>query len=183
MRPEGLKPSAIAGGGVCGIPGISGKVIPEKTGNISGCGIRNPVSVTAVQGIELTKPARMDCTTAKVLDTWVRNAVIPASKNTVTEMHVVADYACRTRNNQPGAKVSEHGKGRAIDIAGFTMSNWDKVTLLKHWGSKTYGDFLRALHQKACGPFGTVLGPNANKYHLDHFHFDTARYRAGTYCR
>jgi hypothetical protein len=28
-----------------------------------------------------------------------------------------------------------------------------------------------------------VLGPNANSFHRDHFHFDTARYRSGSYCR
>jgi len=35
----------------------------------------------------------------------------------------------------------------------------------------------------ACGPFGTVLGPESNRFHRDHFHFDTARYRSGSYCR
>jgi len=28
-----------------------------------------------------------------------------------------------------------------------------------------------------------VLGPEAARYHQDHFHFDTARYRSGSYCR
>jgi hypothetical protein len=39
------------------------------------------------------------------------------------------------------------------------------------------------MHKAACGPFGTVLGPNSNRFHQDHFHFDTARYRSGSYCR
>jgi len=30
---------------------------------------------------------------------------------------------------------------------------------------------------------GTVLGPEANRFHRDHFHFDTAEYRSGPYCR
>lgn len=34
------------------------------------------------------------------------------------------------------------------------------------------GQFLRRLHKGACGPFGTVLGPEANEAHRDHFHFD-----------
>jgi hypothetical protein len=42
---------------------------------------------------------------------------------------------------------------------------------------------MRRAHKTACGPFGTVLGPNADRYHQDHFHFDTARYRSGSYCR
>jgi len=32
--------------------------------------------------------------------------------------------------------------------------------------------FLKRLHSGACGVFGTVLGPEANEAHRDHFHFD-----------
>jgi len=42
---------------------------------------------------------------------------------------------------------------------------------------------LREMHSTACGPFGTVLGPEANRFHRENFHFDTARYRSGRYCR
>ena len=31
-------------------------------------------------------------------------------------------------------------------------------------------------------PAGTALGPNANRFHRDYLHFDTARYRRGSYC-
>ena len=34
--------------------------------------------------------------------------------------------------------------------------------------------FLHRLHKGACGVFGTVLGPEANEVHRDHFHFDLA---------
>ncbi len=34
--------------------------------------------------------------------------------------------------------------------------------------------FLRAVHDAACGRFGTVLGPEANEYHRNHFHLDMA---------
>jgi hypothetical protein len=32
--------------------------------------------------------------------------------------------------------------------------------------------FLRGIHQSACAIFGTVLGPEANEFHRDHFHLD-----------
>jgi len=38
--------------------------------------------------------------------------------------------------------------------------------------SKT--DFLRAAHSSACKVFNTVLGPEANNAHLNHFHLDMA---------
>jgi hypothetical protein len=35
-------------------------------------------------------------------------------------------------------------------------------------------DFLRAVHRSACKVFNTVLGPEANNAHLNHFHVDMA---------
>ena len=35
-------------------------------------------------------------------------------------------------------------------------------------------DFLRAAHRSACKLFNTVLGPEANNAHLNHFHVDMA---------
>lgn len=42
----------------------------------------------------------------------------------------------------------------------------------------TEGTFLRRLHKGACGPFSTVLGPEANEAHRNHFHFDLAERRS-----
>jgi hypothetical protein len=44
------------------------------------------------------------------------------------------------------------------------------------------GAFLRRLHKGACGIFGTVLGPEANEAHRDHFHLDLAPRRRSAYC-
>jgi hypothetical protein len=42
--------------------------------------------------------------------------------------------------------------------------------------------FLRRLHKGACGLFGTVLGPDANEAHRDHFHFDLAARKRSAFC-
>ena len=42
--------------------------------------------------------------------------------------------------------------------------------------------FLRAAHETACKRFGTVLGPEANEAHRNHFHLDMAKRRYGNYC-
>ena len=39
--------------------------------------------------------------------------------------------------------------------------------------------FLREVHKKGCEVFGTVLGPEANAAHRDHFHLDMAKRRSG----
>jgi hypothetical protein len=42
--------------------------------------------------------------------------------------------------------------------------------------------FLRQIHAKACGTFGTVLGPEANEAHRNHFHVDMAKRRHRSFC-
>lgn len=43
-------------------------------------------------------------------------------------------------------------------------------------------DFLHQIHADACGIFGTVLGPEANDAHRNHFHVDLAPRRRSSYC-
>jgi hypothetical protein len=44
------------------------------------------------------------------------------------------------------------------------------------------GAFLRRLHRGACGIFSTVLGPEANDAHRNHFHLDLAPRRRKAFC-
>jgi hypothetical protein len=166
-------------GAVCGDLDIQGEEAGPVPGRISGCGIDGAVRVTSVSGVRLSQPALINCPTAKALNNWVRKGVQPAFRKRVVELRVAAHYACRPRNNQSGAKISEHGRGKAIDISGFVLKNGEIVTVLNDWGSRP----LKKAHRAACGPFGTVLGPNSDRFHRDHFHLDTARHRGGPYCR
>lgn len=179
------KQAARKKGAICGDLAIQGTKI-GPVGGPGACGIDQAVRVRSVSGVALSTHAVMDCKTAKTLKTWVDKGMSPAVGRRgggVQSVRVVAHYACRTRNSQKGAKLSEHAKGRAIDIAGFTLQDGSKISVLNGWGTKGDGPVLRKMHASACGPFGTVLGPNANRFHRDHFHFDTARYRSGSYCR
>ncbi|MDQ2093798.1 extensin-like domain-containing protein [Rhodalgimonas zhirmunskyi] len=180
------KNRALDKGKICGDRAIQGEAIGRVPGRIRGCGVESAVRVKSVSGVALSTPATMDCATAKSLKSWVDRGLAPAVGRRgggVARIRVAAHYACRTRNNQKGARISEHGKGRAIDISAFTLKDGSEISVLKHWGKGWRGTALRQMHKIACGPFGTVLGPNANRFHRDHFHFDTARYRSGSYCR
>jgi hypothetical protein len=42
--------------------------------------------------------------------------------------------------------------------------------------------FLRGVHKAACATFATVLGPEANKAHKNHFHLDMAERKSATIC-
>ncbi|HEX2447579.1 MAG TPA: extensin family protein [Methyloceanibacter sp.] len=44
------------------------------------------------------------------------------------------------------------------------------------------GEFVRMVHDDACQTFGTVLGPEANDAHKDHFHFDMKARRKKVIC-
>ena len=172
-------------GQVCGDPAIQGEAIGRVNGP-GACGIEGAVRVRSVAGVALSPRATIDCQTASALKRWVETGAIPAvggAEGGVESLRVVSHYACRGRNNQAGARLSEHSFGRAIDIAGIKLKSGREITVLNGWSSASDGARLRHMWRAACGPFGTVLGPNANRFHLDHFHFDTARYRSGSYCR
>lgn len=181
-------PEAITGrkGSVCGDPAIKGTTIPPITSKIRGCGLENGVAVTSVAGVALSQPATIDCATAIALRKWVETGIKPAVGKLgggVARLEVAGHYTCRPRNGQRGAKISEHGHGKAIDISGITLANGVSLSVLKGWGDAQQGKILKAAHRSACGTFGTVLGPGSDGYHRDHIHVDTASYRSGSYCR
>ena len=178
-------PKISSRGSLCGIPGIEGETVGQVGGN-GGCGIADAVRVRAVGGITLSQQALMNCSTAKALNGWVTQSAVPTVGKRgggLSSLRVVSHYACRTRNSKRGARLSEHAKGNAIDIAGFGLSNGSEITVLTDWGRGRDGKILRQLHASACGPFGTVLGPRSDRHHRDHFHLDTASYRGGPYCK
>ena len=178
--------AALVAGSVCGDPSIQGKVIGAVPGRIAGCGVENAVSIASVSGVSLSTKSTMDCGTARALKSWVDSSAKPALSRKgggLREIKVAAHYACRRRNNAKTGKISEHGKGRAIDISAFRLMDGSEISVLKGWNAAGSRKAMRKMHADACGPFGTVLGPKANRFHLDHFHFDTARYRSGSYCR
>lgn len=173
-------------GAVCNDPALQGDVLGRVPGKLRGCGLTNAVRLRSVSGIKLSTPATMDCKTAKALKKWVDTGLKPTIGRYgggPSSIRVFASYSCRTRNNKPGAKISEHGRGKAIDIGAITLKNGKQISVLGNWSDRKKGKMLRKLHKSACGPFGTVLGPESDRFHRDHFHFDTASYRSGPYCR
>ena len=167
-----------ADGYVCGDRDIRGEELAPITSGVRGCGIDAPVRVTEVDGIRLTTPATINCQTARALKTWVNDAMRPAfARNEVVGLRIAASYICRPRNNLRGAKVSEHGRGNAVDISGFLMADGREWSI-----AGDYNRTIRRAHKSACGIFGTTLGPGSDGYHEDHLHFDVANLDR-PYCR
>lgn len=177
----------IQGRGLCGVRGLAGQELPRITSSTQGCGIAQPVRITSVQGIALSPAATLDCDTARAFDSWVRDALVPQMGNRgggIDRITIGSHYACRTRNNQPGARISEHGRGRAIDVMGWRLADGESVTVAADFRRGRHRRALERMYASACGTFRTTLGPNADRFHQDHFHFDLAQHRnGGTYCR
>lgn len=181
-RAAQQRAAAIRRGQVCGDPAIQGEAIGRVNGR-GRCGIDNAVRVRSVAGVTLQPAATIDCRTASALKRWVTTGAQPATGGQASSLRVVSHYACRNRNAASTGRLSEHAFGKAIDIAGIGLKSGREITVLTGWNSSRDSNALRRMWQAACGPFGTVLGPNANRFHRDHFHFDTASYRSGSYCR
>jgi len=174
------------GGGLCGDPGLVGTVSGYLPDPVEGCGVERAVRLESVHGVRLSQPATLTCPTARTLGQWVDRSARPEVGRMgggLSGLRVVAHYTCRTRNSQAGALISEHGKGKAIDIAALQLRDGSEISVLEDWGPGRKGRVLRRVHAQACGPFGTVLGPESDRFHRDHFHFDTAKHRGGPYCR
>lgn len=166
-------------GYVCGDPDIRGQDLAAIGSKVPGCGVPEPVRVTQIDGVRLSQPATINCQTARALKTWLDRGARPAFRGRqIVELKIAASYICRPRNNIRGAKISEHGRGNAVDVAGIVTSDGRSQMVAGGFDAT-----MRSAYKAACGIFGTTLGPGSDGYHEDHMHFDTASYRTGSYCR
>ncbi|MCG6122413.1 MAG: extensin family protein [Microvirga sp.] len=157
----------------------------SRTSAIDGpgtCGMEQPFRVTALAGgeVELSRTATLACPVIASTDEWLRDIVQPASLlyfgSSVVEIRS-GDYNCRSRNNQRGARLSEHSFGNAVDVMAFRLTDGRVVTIQGGWnGEAVEREFLREVFVGACRYFTTVLGPGSDRFHYDHFHLDLARH-------
>jgi hypothetical protein len=167
--------------------GQARKVADIDTGN--GCFVHNAYEVRSLSGVSFSKPALVNCGVAATTAQWLEQVVQPAAEEAfgerVVRIDVPAAYSCRPRNNQRGAKLSEHGMGNAIDVSAFTLESGREVTVEQGWfAGRDDTAFLQNVRRGSCGLFKTVLGPGSDAHHDDHLHFDLQRHRSGgAYCR
>lgn len=153
------------------------------------CGTRKPFLVSAAQDgqVSLHPPATLTCRMVPALNAWLESDVQPNALallgEQVTGIEVAASYGCRTRNSKRGGKMSEHGFANAIDIRAFVLAGGRKFSVERGWtGSPQDALFLRSVHRSACARFKTVIGPDGDRNHRDHFHLDLAWHgKDGTY--
>lgn len=159
------------------------------------CGIEMPLKVNAFEGgiVAVTGgDVVLGCMMTWSMENWIKKSIQPAAMQRfgmpVTEILTMGTYACRSRNNVHGEKLSEHAFANAFDVAGFRLANGTTIRVKSDWwgGDPAEQAFLREALISACQYFTTVLGPGSNRLHSDHIHIDLAHHNAaGTsrYCR
>jgi hypothetical protein len=118
----------------------------------------------------------MTCDTAARLHLWERQVVAPAAEryfgSSLAAIEALGGYSCRRVGGS--GPLSEHAFGRAADVAGFTLVDGRRITVLEHYFSQgPEGDFLREIRKGACQVFDVTLSPDYNEAHADHLHLDT----------
>jgi hypothetical protein len=124
------------------------------------------------------------CPVAAALAKWEWDVVQPAAeryfKSRVATIEHFGSYSCRRMYGRDAGNWSEHSTADAVDIAGFRIADGRRVTVVRDWTggdgerARSEAAFLRAVRDGACDLFATVLSPDYNAAHRDHFHLDQA---------
>ncbi len=119
------------------------------------------------------------CPVAAALMLWERDVVQPAALRRfgqrVTRIDHAGSFSCRRLYGRAEGRFSEHATADAVDIFGFRLADGRRISVLRDWrGSAAEMLFLRDAREGACELFSTVLSPDYNRAHADHFHLDQA---------
>jgi hypothetical protein len=145
---------------------------------VAGCPLTNVVCISR-SGVSYSSPFTVTCPLAVAWLMFEDQAMQPLAEehlgNRVTRIDHFGSFACRNVYHRASGRRSQHATANAFDLAGFRLEGGGNVTVLRDWDNPAQparSEFLRDLHSAACGYFGTVLGPDYNQPHENHFHFD-----------
>jgi hypothetical protein len=150
-----------------------------------GCGFDNAVRIRAIGSRDNTvavEPFTLTCRSALSLALWERHIVQPAARAwfdaPVTRLEHFGSYACRNIYSRKEAPLSRHATADALDVAAFTLADGRRVRVDRDWrGHDAQALFLHDVHSGACRVFDSVLGPDYNAAHANHFHLDRGGFR------
>lgn len=174
--PRGEESGCIAD---LGASGARFDLLPD-TYAAPGCNKLGTVQLMALAGdrapLSVANLGPVQCSVAKAFGDWARFGVDRAAReilgSPVARIETLGSYSCR--NVAGTERRSAHARAEAIDVAGFVLADGRRVVLKRDWqgGDAPTREFLRVVHKSACKRFGTVLGPEYNAAHVDHFHLE-----------
>jgi hypothetical protein len=153
-----------------------------------GCNKLGTVQLSALAGdssnFGISNIGPVQCATAKIFSEWARFGVDRAAReilgSRLSRIETMGSFACR--NVAGTQRLSAHARAEAIDVSGFVLEDGRRINLRRDWhdGPPQVREFLRVVHSSACRRFGTVLGPDYNAAHADHFHLESS---GAKFCR
>jgi len=161
--------------------GVRWEALPPRRDGPA-CGYDDAVRLRPEGALRIAfRPANLGiaCPVAAALAIWEWNHVQAAAWRhfgaQVTAIEHFGSYNCRRMYGRDGGSWSEHATADAVDIAGFRLSNDERVTVAADWnGTPASRAFLREVRDGACDLFATTLSPDYNAAHHDHLHLDQA---------
>lgn len=134
-------------------------------------------------GADVTNLGPVKCELASKFAAWTEYAVKRAARqylgSDLQRIETMGSYSCR--NIAGSGKLSQHAHANAIDVSAFVLTDGRRITVENNWQSgRREMQFLAAIHDSACKRFGTVLSPDYNAAHRNHFHLDMS---GNGYCR
>ncbi len=149
------------------------------------CAIDEPVGLTGVISddgamIALEAGVIVRCAMAVRIANWVRRdltKIVERHGAGLRGLSGVGGHQCRGRNQQEGARISEHAMGNAFDVRGLVIAGGGMIELMQT-GAR-WRPMLREIRESACAHFTTVLGAGADAFHEDHLHVDLRERRGG----
>lgn len=154
----------------------------------SGCSTLGSVKLASLRSdtsvLSLSNLGPVTCPMANTFAGWARFGVDRAARqilgSRLVKIETFGSYACR--NVAGTSRRSGHASANAIDVSAFVLADGRKISVLQGWNTFSADErrFLRVVHQSACKRFGTVLGPDYNTAHKDHFHLEAD---GASYCR
>ncbi|RIV85291.1 extensin [Aurantiacibacter xanthus] len=146
----------------------------------NGCSNLGTVQLIALSSddgeLALSNLGAVTCPVSQAFAGWARFGVDRAARQILgaklARIETYGSYNCR--NVAGSSRRSAHATASAIDISGFVLSDGRRISVLDDWdgGSAAYRQFLRTVQASACRRFGTVLGPDYNAAHRNHFHLE-----------
>jgi hypothetical protein len=147
---------------------------------VESCPLSNVVRVTST-AIDFNSPFTLSC---PLLVRWLmfeQQALQPLAVkhqgSPVAKVEHFGTFACRNVYGRATGRRSQHSTASAFDVAEFAFDNGEVANVLNDWDAEddpVNSAFLHEVHDAACKYFGTVLGPDYNQPHANHFHVDTS---------
>ncbi len=163
--------------------GVRYRGLPDRTFG-GGCQAIGAVQLLDI-GVPITNLTAVTCPMAQGLADWARTVRQLARGSlgaNIVRIESFGSYACRPVNSQIGGRLSEHARANAADIAAFVLADGRRITVEQGWNGPDgrVRAFLRMAHRAGCRRFAVGLGPDSDRFHYNHFHFDLGRW---PYCK